>query len=77
MAFYKNVLLRLFFKRVNCEKPEWLNNDQKENEEIILSHVKSYEDNQNYNEAIELLNKFIRNGKRSANLAFAFLREAK
>lgn len=64
------------FKRVNCEKPEWLNNDQKENEEIILSHVKSYEDNQNYNEAIELLNKFIRNGKRSANLAFAFFKRS-
>ena len=42
-------------------KNQKLNNDQKENEEIILSHVKSYEDNQNYNEAIELLNKFIRN----------------
>ena len=61
MAFYR-MFCSGCFKRVNCVNQNGLIMIRKKTRR--LSHVKSYEDNQNYNEAIELLNKFIRNGKK-------------
>ena len=60
--------------KVEIEKPEWLNDDQKDNEELILSHVSQFEEAKNYEEAIKLLNLFIKNGKRSQNYAHAYFR---
>ena len=40
---------------------------------MILSHVSQFEEAKNYEEAIKLLNLFIKNGKRSQNYAHAFL----
>ena len=43
------------YKRVNVEKPDWLNDDDIKNEQTILSHVNILEKELNYDEALKLL----------------------
>ena len=64
------------YKRVNVEKPDWLNDDDIKNEQTILSHVNILEKELNYDEALKLLDLIISKGRRSSQKAFAWFKKS-
>ena len=65
------------YKRVNVEKPDWLNDDDIKNEQTILSHVNILEKELNYDEALKLLDLMISKGRRSSQKAFAWFKKVR